>query len=76
MDILLKSIVTGIVVAIILLIAKFSSPKLAGTISSVPIIYAISYVLITMKDKAASRSYLIGGIYGAIATIFFGAVLI
>jgi len=55
------------VTAIILTIAKFSGPKLAGAIGGIPIVFAISYILLTMGDKSISRQFLVGGIYGAIA---------
>ena len=76
MEILLKSVASGIVTAIILLIAQFSGTRLAGAIGWIPIVFAVSYVLLTMHDKAPARQFLIGGIYGAIAAIFFSLVLI
>src|SRR3989338_6706915 len=76
MDILLKSIASGAVTAIILVIAKFSSTKLAGAIGGVPIVFAISYILLTLSNKNPGSDFLIGGIYGAVAAIFFSLVLI
>lgn len=76
MDIIIKSISSAVATAIILTAAKYSSPKLAGAIGGVPIVFAISYILITMSSKTQSREFLIGGIYGAIAAIFFSLVLI
>lgn len=76
MDIILKSLASAGVTAIILTIAKFSGPKLAGTLGGIPIVFAVSYVLITMGDKSLARQFLVGGIYGAIAGIFFSVVLI
>ena len=76
MEILLKSVASGVITAIILLIAQFSSTKLAGAIGGIPIVFAVSYVFLTMNVKAPARQFLIGGIYGAIAAIFFSLVLI
>lgn len=76
MEIVLKSLASAVVTVIILTIAKFSGPKLAGAIGGIPIVFAISYVLITMNDRSLSRDFLIGGIYGAVAAIFFSVVLI
>jgi hypothetical protein len=76
MDIILKIILSSADTAIILLIAKFSGPKLAGAIGGLPIVFVVSYVLITMSNKTTSKQFLIGGIYGAIAAIFFSIVLI
>lgn len=76
MEIVLKSLASAVVTGIILLLAKFSGPKLAGAIGGIPIVFAISYVLITMENKAAAKDFLVGGIYGAIAAIFFSVVLI
>ena len=76
MDIILKSLASAVVTAIILAIAKFSGPKLAGAIGGIPIVFAVSYILITMGDKSLARQFLIGGIYGAIAAVFFSVALI
>jgi len=76
MEIILKSLASAVITAIILLIAKFSGPKLAGAIGGIPIVFAISYILLTMENKNISRDFLVGGIYGAIAAIFFSVVLI
>lgn len=76
MDILIKSVASGIVTAVILLIAKFTGPKLAGAIGGVPIVFAVSYILLTMNNKGGAREFLIGGIYGAVAGIFFSLILI
>ena len=76
MDILIKSIASGIATAIILIIAKFSSPKLAGAIGGLPIVFAVSYFLLILSNKHVAREFLVGGIYGAIAAIFFSLVLI
>lgn len=76
MDIVIKSLASAVATAIILLIAKFSSPKLAGAIGAIPIVFAISYVLLTVENKGVSRDFLIGGVYGAIAAIFFSLILI
>lgn len=76
MDIILKSLASAIVTAVILIIAKFSGPKLAGAIGGIPIVFAISYVLLTMNDRSLSRQFLVGGIYGALAAIFFSLILI
>ncbi len=76
MEILLKSLLSAAVTAIILLIAKFSGPKLAGAIGGIPVVFAISYVILTLNDRSISRDFLIGGIYGAIAAIFFSILLL
>ena len=76
MDIVIKAISSAVVTAIILVIAKIFGPKLAGAIGGIPIVFAISYVLITMGDKSMARDFLVGGIYGALAGIFFSLILI
>lgn len=76
MEIALKSLSAAVVTAIILVLAKFVGPKLAGAIGGIPIVFAVSYVLVTMDDKAVSSDFLVGGIYGAIAAIFFCLALI
>ena len=76
MDIILKSLVSAVVTGVILLIAKFAGPKMAGAIGGIPIVFAISYILVTMKDKAIANDFLVGGVYGAIAAIFFSIILI
>ena len=76
MEIVYKSLISAVVAAIILLIAKFSGAKVAGAIGGLPIVFAITYVLLIISDKTLSRDFLVGGIYGAIAAIFFSVVLI
>lgn len=76
MEIILKSLASAGVTALILIIAKFSGPKLAGAIGGLPIVFAVSYILLTMNSKSLSREFLIGGIYGAFAAVFFSLILI
>ncbi len=76
MDILIKSLASAGVTAVILIIAKFSGARIAGAIGGIPIVFAVSYVLLTMSDKSLSKEFLIGGIYGAIASLFFSLLLI
>lgn len=76
MEIILKSLASAAVTAVILLIAKFSEPKLAGAIGGIPIVFAISYILLTLENKDISRNFLVGGIYGAVAAILFSVILI
>jgi len=76
MDILIKSVASGIITAIILLIAKFSGPKVAGAIGGIPIIFAVSYAVMIWTDKAQGNKFLVGGIYGALAGVFFSLILI
>ena len=75
-DIFLKSLLSGGVTALILLLAKYAEPKLAGALGGIPIVFAVSYVLITYSDKALAKEFLVGGIYGALAGVFFCAVLL
>ena len=76
MDIIFKSLSAAVVTAIILIVQKVFGPRIAGAIGGLPIVFAISYILITMNDKTTSKDFLIGGIYGAIAAIIFSLVLI
>lgn len=61
MDIILKSLLSAVITAIILLIAKFFGPKLAGAIGGIPIVFAVSYILITMENKILAKDFLLGG---------------
>ncbi len=58
------------------MVAKFSGPKLAGALGGIPIIFVVSYIFLTIQDRSASRQFLIGGIYGALAAVFFSVLLI
>ena len=49
MDILIKSILSGLVTALVLVIAKFAGPRLAGAIGGIPIVFAVSYIFLTMN---------------------------
>ncbi|MEK7524150.1 MAG: hypothetical protein AAB588_03915 [Patescibacteria group bacterium] len=76
MDIVIKSLASAGVTAIILLIAKNSGPKLAGALGGIPIVFAITYILVTHNNKGESKDFLVGGIYGALAAILFSFLLI
>ena len=76
MDIILKSLAAAVVMAVVLIINKFAGPKLAGAIGGIPIVFAISYILITAANKGSAKDFLVGGVYGAIAAIFFSVTLI
>jgi len=76
MEILLKSLASSVVVAALLLLSEYVGPKLAGAIGGIPIIFAISYVLVIHQNQASSQDFLMGGIYGAVAAIFFSLILI
>ena len=76
LEIIFKSLISAVITAVILVLAKFANPKLAGAIGGIPIVFAISYVLVTMEDRLASTDFLIGGAYGAVAAIFFSVILI
>ncbi len=71
MDILLRSLLAGGAAAIILTVAKFGGPRLAGAVGGIPIIYAISYILITYNNKNEARNFLLGGINGFFASLLF-----
>lgn len=71
MDIILKSLAAAVVTAIILLIAKFSNPKIAGAIGGLPIVFAISYIFVTLSNKGSARDFLLGGgVWGNCGRIF------
>jgi hypothetical protein len=76
MEIILKSLISAVITGVILVIAKFAGPKLAGAIGGIPIVFAVSYVLTTMENKIIATDFLVGGIYGAIAAIVFSLILI
>lgn len=76
MDIIFKSLLSAVVTAVILLIAKFSGARLAGAIGGLPIVFAISYIIITAANRSASKNFLVGGVFGALAAIFFSVILI
>ncbi len=76
MEILFKSLASSVVVAALLLLSEHVGPKLAGAIGGIPIIFAISYVLVVQSNKGSSQDFLMGGVYGALAAIFFSLVLI
>ena len=76
MDIVLKSLASAAVTAIILVVAKFSGPKMAGALGGIPIIFVVSYIFLTMQDRSGARQFLVGGVYGAIAAVFFSVLLI
>lgn len=76
MEIIFKSLLAAAVTAVILLVAKFAGPKLAGAIGGIPVVFALSYILVTLEKKSVAKDFLVGGIYGAVAAILFSIVLI
>mgnify|MGYP001601711614 CR=1 FL=1 len=60
-NILLKSLLSAVVTALILLVAKFYGPRLAGAVGGLPIVFAVSYILITAADRGTSQNFLVGG---------------
>jgi uncharacterized membrane protein (GlpM family) len=76
MEIILKSLASGVITGIIIYLSNHLNPTLAGAIGGIPIVFAISYILITTQDRSLSTQFLLGGIYGAIAAIFFSLFLI
>jgi uncharacterized membrane protein (GlpM family) len=76
MDIILKSLIGAVIIAVVLIVSKFAGPRVGGAIGGLPLVFAVSYILVTQYNKTASREFLIGGIYGAIAAIFFSLILI
>lgn len=76
MDIILKSLAAAVITALVLVVTKYAGPRLAGALGGIPIVFAVSYVLITMGNRSSAKEFLVGGIYGAIAAILFSVVLI
>ncbi len=76
MNILIKSMGAALVTAVILVISDLFGSKIAGIIGGIPIVYAISYVILTSDNKGHASEYLIGGISGTIAAVFFGLFLL
>jgi len=75
-EIFIKSLAGFFVTALTLIVARSVGPTFAGALGGIPIVFAVSYLLVTAQDKGADRRFLIGGVYGAIASIFFSFVLI
>lgn len=77
MAIALKSLAAAAITAAILLIERYAGPRIAGAIGGIPIVFAVSFVLITMNTRniAQISDFLLGGIIGAVAGILFCAVL-
>lgn len=76
MEIVLKSLASGVITGIILTVASVAGPKLAGAIGGIPIVFAISYAILVMDGGIGTKDFLVGGIYGALAAIFFSLILI
>jgi drug/metabolite transporter (DMT)-like permease len=78
MVIIYKSLLAAVVTAVILLIEKHSGPRIAGAIGGIPIVFAITFVLITYQEKniAQMSEFLWGGVIGACAGILFSLLLI
>lgn len=77
MSILIKSILSGVIVGLILLLSKYLGPKLAGAIGGVPLIFALTYGLTIAETPEKAQGFLLGGIYGSIAgMVFIGLLMV
>lgn len=78
MDILIKSIIGGVVVALVLLVGKFFGPKSAGFMSAIPSAFVAAYILFTVQQKniLVIENFLIGGLIASfIFSLFIGVLL-
>jgi uncharacterized membrane protein (GlpM family) len=77
MDIVLKSIASGITVGIILTVLKFFGPKIAGIFAGIPLVFAISFALVAISnpEKSSLQNFIWGGVIAIIPTLFFYAIL-
>lgn len=75
MDILLKSIVGGIMVACILIISKLFGEKLAGVVATMPINLTIGFIILT-NSGAKSKEVLSGFLWGMIPLTVFVLVML
>ncbi|MBN1970051.1 MAG: DUF3147 family protein [Candidatus Delongbacteria bacterium] len=55
MDIFLKSIAGGVMVAAILIVSKLFGPKVAGIISTMPVNITIGFIILTTSGSKASE---------------------
>ena len=78
MDILIKSIIGGFVIALVLIVGKFFGPKLAGFVSAIPAGFVAGYVLFTVEEQniASIERFLTGGIIASIVFVLFIGVLL
>jgi uncharacterized membrane protein (GlpM family) len=78
MDILIKSIVGGFVIALVLIFAKFFGPRVAGFVSAIPASFVVGYILTTIEEKniISIEKFLTGGFIAGIAFILFIGVLL
>ncbi len=78
MEIVYKSLIAAVITAVILVIEKYSGPRIAGAIGGIPIVFAISYVLITYQFKHVPQmnEFLWGGVIGAVGGVLFSLILI
>lgn len=77
MEILLKSLAAAVITALILLLERYAGPRIAGAIGGIPIVFAVSFVLVTMQHKNITQisEFLLGGVIGAVAGVLFCIVL-
>ena len=78
MDIAIKSIIGGLVIAGVLLLGKLFGPKVAGFVSAIPAGFVVAYIIFTIQNKnpVEIQNFLTGGIIaGIIFCLFIGVLL-
>ncbi len=77
MDILIKSIVGGLVIALVLLSVKIFGSKVGGFVAAIPSAFVVAYVFATLDAKNTEEilKFLTGGITASMVFLLFLGVL-
>lgn len=73
MEIVLKGLISGIVVALVLWVSKMFGPKIGGIIAMLPSVFTLSYIFVTMEEKniQITQPFIRGSIIGLIFFFIF-----
>ncbi len=68
MDILLKSIIGGIIIALVLVLSRLFGERVGSIFASMPLVFILSFIFVTVEQKNKSQilSFLEGGAWGIV----------
>lgn len=76
MEILLKSIFSGVLIGVVLFITKLFGPKVGGIVAMVPLMFTLAFLFSTYgKNSFYIQDFILSGIIGTILFVVFLAVL-
>ena len=72
MEILLKSVLSGVLIGAVLLITKLFGPKVGGIMAMVPLMFTLAFLFSTYgKNSTYIQGFILSGIAGTVLFVAF-----